>query len=478
MTVLLVLLLVTGAWVGYHHFSFKQNDDQQRLEGKRNYLHHISQIGVALQDAPNIIFILYDDLGYGDFGAGAIRPGLIATPNIDALADGGMVLSDFHSPAPVCTPARAGYLTGRLAPRAGLPEVVFPSGSAKAFFFHTATGSRNNVRLPAEEITAAELLKAAGYKTGMVGKWHLGDQTPSLTNEFGFDSYYGALYSNDMEPFALYRDGKIDVPSPVDQRYLSERYTEEALAFLERAGNERFFLYFAHNFPHDPLSTRPERLGKSTAGLYGDVMEEIDEGIGALVAMLEKSGRLDNTLIIITSDNGPWYLGNAGMQRGRKGNTFEGGMRVPFIAHWPAAIPEGQQSAAMAMGIDLVPTLLEILKLPPPNDRVLDGKSLLVQLQSGAASAHDYLHYYDGETLFAVRDQRFKYRGPAGVFYGTDQMPIAGAVPQKEWLFDLEKDPGESYDVSASYPEKLIELRTEFERKRAEMASNKRGWID
>ena len=151
-------------------------------------------------------------------------------------------------------------------------------------------------------------------------------------------------------------------------------------------------------------------------------------------------------------------------------------MRVPFIAHWPAAISGGRNESEMAMGIDLMPTVLEILQLPPPNDRVLDGRSLLPMMTQGAASAHQYLHYYDGETLFAVRDQRFKYRGAAGVFYGTDQMPISGAVPQKEWLFDLQSDPGESYDVSAHYPQKLAELKAEFNRKNTEMEANLRGW--
>lgn len=476
-TVILTLALVTAAWIAWKHFSFEQLDDENHLQGKRDYLGHISQLGVNLADAPNIIFILYDDMGYGDIGAGAIRPGPIATPNLDALANGGMVLSDFHSPAPVCTPARAGYLTGRLAPRAALPNVLFPTGSRKAFVFQTALGVGTNRRLPAEEITLADVLSAAGYRTGMVGKWHLGDRSPSLPNDMGFQSYYGALYSNDQQPFDLFRNRKVDVPAPADQRYLSERYTEAALAFVRQAQGSPFFLYFAHNFPHDPLHVREERLGKSDGGLYGDVLEEIDEGIGELLAELRQSGRLDNTLIIISSDNGPWYLGNAGALRGRKGNTFEGGMRVPFIAHWPAGIASEQQSTAMAMGTDLLPTVLDLLALPHPNDRVLDGKSLLPVLQQGTATPHKYLHYYDGETLFAVRDQRFKYRGAAGVFYGTDQMPFAIAAPQKEWLFDLHADPGESYDVSARYPEKLRELRQEFERKRAEMAANKRGWV-
>ncbi|TDG12098.1 hypothetical protein E2F43_17245 [Seongchinamella unica] len=476
-TVALTLLIAVIGWGAYHYFSFEQRDDETRLKGKRDYLEHIETLGANLNDAPDIIFILYDDMGYGDIGAGATRPGPIATPHLDALAENGMVLSDFHSPAPTCTPSRAGYLTGRLPPRAGLPHVIFPSDSRKAFFLHTMTGSDSNIRLPAEEITLAEVLQAAGYHTGMVGKWHLGDHSPSLPNDFGFDYYYGALYSNDMAPFELYRNRKIDVPAPVDQRYLSERYIDAALGFLEQAGAQRFFLYFAHNFPHDPLSARNERLGSSDGGLYGDVLEEIDEGIGALIAALRQSGRLDNTLIIVSSDNGPWYQGNAGGQRGRKGNTFEGGMRVPFIAHWPAAIDGGEHSTAMAMGTDLLPTVLEILALPAPNDRVLDGRSMLPVLQQGTAAPDRYLHYYDGETLFAVRDQRFKYRAAAGVHYATDQMPVAFAVSQKEWLFDLQADPGESYDVSARYPEKLEKLRQEFQRKQAEMAANKRGWV-
>ena len=474
-TVIAVLILVIAVWMGYRYASFEQLDNNTHLEAKALYLQQIASSGTNINDAPNILFILYDDMGYGDIGAGETNADVIDTPSIDALAASGLVLSDFHSPAPVCTPSRAGYLTGRLAPRAGLPDVVFPSGSTKEFFAKMLMKRGSHMRLPAEEITMADVLGASGYRTGMIGKWHLGDRSPSLPNDFGFDHYFGALYSNDMEPFALYRNQVIEVEAPVDQRYLSERYTEEALAFL-RASDEKFFLYFAHNFPHDPLHSREARLGTSKGGLYGDVLEEIDEGVGAIVEELRDSGRLDNTLIIISSDNGPWYLGNAGAQRGRKGNTFEGGMRVPFIAHWPAAISGGRNESAMAMGIDLMPTVLEILQLPPPNDRVLDGRSLLPMMTQGAASAHQYLHYYDGETLFAVRDQRFKYRGAAGVFYGTDQMPISGAVPQKEWLFDLQSDPGESYDVSAHYPQKLAELKAEFNRKNTEMQANLRGW--
>lgn len=471
-----VLLTVIGLlFAGFRILSYSQSDDAARLQGKQDYLAQLNKLEPP-SDAPNIVFILFDDLGYGDLGAGAAGSTMINTPHIDSLASAGVMLSDFHSPAPVCTPSRAGYLTGRLAARAGMPNVVFPTGSTKEKIFSLMLLPDSNIRLPAEEITLADLLNAAGYATGMVGKWHLGDRSPSLPNDMGFDSYFGALYSNDMEPFALYRNREVAVAAPVDQRDLTEHYTAAATSFIEEHAREPFFLYFAHNFPHDPLYVRESRSGKSRAGLFGDVLEEIDDSVGEIVATLDSTGNLDNTLIIITSDNGPWYLGDAGDQRGRKGNTFEGGMRVPFIAHWPAVISGGRTETAMAMGTDLFPTILALLNLPAPSDRLIDGRSILPVLTSGAPTPHDYLYYYDGETLFAARDQRFKYRGAAGVFYSTDQAPIGGAVPQKEWLFDLQGDPRESYDTSDRNPQDLQRLRAAFTARNREMTDNKRGW--
>lgn len=472
--VLLAILLLL--FVAFRLGTFEQSDDESHLESKRAYLQTIGTQALPA-NAPNIVFILYDDMGYGDIGAGAGADNPIATPNIDALARQGVALSDFHSPAPVCTPARAAYLTGRLAPRAGLSQVVFPSGSRMAMTARALLNPAGNVRLPAEEITLADLLKAAGYATGMVGKWHLGDRSPSLPNDMGFDSYFGALYSNDMEPFAFYRDREIAVPAPVDQTTMSAQYTQEAVDFIEANAADRFFLYFAHNFPHDPLHVSADRQGQSNAGLFGDVLEEIDEGVGTIVSALQRAGVLDNTLIIITSDNGPWFLGDAGNLRGRKGNTFEGGMRVPFIAHWPAQFASVGIVDGMAMGTDLMPTILDILGLPAPPDRLLDGRSILSLLRGDAPSPHDYLYYYDAEQLFAVRSERFKYRGPAGVFYFTDTMPAGFSVPQKEWLFDLDNDPREAYDTSLRHAGALTELREAFEAKQAEMAKNKRGWL-
>ena len=476
LSTLLLLAVLLALYIGFRMLTAGQVDDAARLQNKHDYLAHIGQLRDAGQPAPNIVFILFDDLGYGDIGAGAAGNTLIVTPHIDQLAENGVVLSDFYSPSPVCTPARTGYLTGRLAPRAGLPNLVFPTRNVRDDVVHALLNPHGNVRLPAEEITLADLLKAAGYATGMVGKWHLGDRSPSLPNDMGFDSYFGAHYSNDMEPFALFANRDIAVPVPVDQRYLTERYTQAATDFIEQHAQEPFFLYIAHNFPHDPLSVREERSGTSKAGLYGDVLAELDDSVGAVVAALQRTGTLANTLIVISSDNGPWFLGDAGNQRGRKGNTFEGGMRVPFIAHWPAGIKGGRTEHAMAMGVDLLPTVLELLQLPPPPDRLLDGRSILQVLTQGAPSPHDYLYYYDGESLFAVRDARFKYRGPAGVLYGTDQIPIGITMPMKEWLFDLGNDPREAYDTSTHNPEELLRLRDAFTARNRALAENMRGW--
>jgi len=471
---LVVVSLIAAALLTWRAFSYSQVDDEQRLAGKQRYLSELNQLDVSGTNPPNIVFVLYDDLGYGDIGHGGTAT--IATPNIDAVAAAGITLTDFHAPAPVCTPSRVGFLTGRLAPRAALPNVIFPTGSVEDFIIRRVLAPQINARLPAEEITLADILAATGYRTGMVGKWHLGDRSPSLPNDMGFDYFFGALYSNDMTPFELYRNGSLAVPEPVDQTTLSELYARESEEFIARNANTPFFLYLAHNFPHDPLAVSDKRLGRSEAGLFGDVVEELDEGVGRIINALHTAGIHDNTLVIISSDNGPWFLGSPGGYRGRKGNTFEGGTRVPFIAQWPNRIPAGSLSQAMAMGTDLLPTVLDMLDLPPPPDRQLDGQSVLQVLTSGAVTPHDYLYHYDGESLIATRGPRFKYRAPGGVHYGTDQMPVATSVPQKEWLFDLTNDPAEAYDVSARHPEALARLRRAHEVRNAEMSSNPRGW--
>jgi arylsulfatase A-like enzyme len=453
--------------------TYEQLDDVDHLQAKNEYLQAIRSGAAGGTDTrPNILIVLFDDLGYGDLGAFGARS--IATPHIDGLAQAGLRLENYYAPSPVCTSSRAAMLTGRYAPRAGLNVVAFPSEHPLE---RGLRASRSNVRLPAEEILLPEILDAAGFETGMVGKWHLGDHTPSLPNERGFHSYTGALYSNDMTPFAIYRDDEILHEAPFDQTRLNALYTASAVDFLDRDREAPFFFYFAHNFPHIPLFSPDADRGRSGAGLYGDVVEGLDDAVGAMIAALERRGQLDDTLILVTSDNGPWYEGNPGAVRGRKNQTWEGGMRVPFIAHWPARIRPGRSSDAPVVGVDLVPTLLALLDLPAPPDRILDGLDLGAQLMDDAPPIDRLVFYFGmgGGGLDAIRDSRFKYHRRRGVrgggsdhfSYNTDWGP---------WLFDLELDPAESYDATRSHPQEAARMARLFAEKEAEIEANPRGW--
>lgn len=472
-TVLLLLVLALIAVVaGSLKLTFyEQEVSSEHLANKQHYLDTLAESAVqSPTPRPNIVFVLYDDLGYGDLaftGAQAIN-----TPNIDHLAKTGVVANQFYSPAPVCTPARFGYLTGRFAERGEMSHVVFPEGHPMDRLLRLRD---LNVGIPPSEITLANVLQAAGYRTGLVGKWHLGDQGGSRPNDMGFEHFYGALYSNDMTPFALYENEKVIIPAPVDQTRLSEHYVKASADFIKSNKDEPFFLYLAHNFPHIPLFVRDSRLGGSDAGLYGDVIEELDEGIGSLIASLKEAGVYENTLIVITSDNGPWFQGSPGAARGRKAETFEGGMHVPFVAHWPEGLCQGCELDGIASGVDLLPTILDILKLPAPADRLLDGRSLLDYLKGREGSPHDYFYYLSGK-LLAVRDSRFKYMPKRPVIHALAGQPIAAGMPKGPWLFDLKNDPNESYDVSARYPEEFKRLQQAFNRKAKALEENPAGW--
>ncbi len=470
-----LLVAVGGLWLAATVLSYHQDDDAAHMASKEHYLRKIAASPSAAVTAlrPNIVFVLFDDLGYGDLGHTGSQA--IETPAMDRLAADGVVLSRFYSPSPVCSPARAGFLTGRFPPRAGVPSVVFPTGSAKSLI-NIAVG--DPVRIPAEEVLLPEVLRAAGYATGMVGKWHLGDRSPSLPNERGFDEYFGALYSNDMEPFALYRNGRVSVEAPADQSQLNRRYVAAATAFIDEHGDAPFFLYYAHNFPHRPRSADPAQRGRSAAGLYGDVVEGLDWGVAQLVAALEARGVYDDTLIIVTSDNGPWYEGSPGPLRGRKGETFEGGMRVPFVAHWPGRLRAGRRLDGISMGTDLFPTLMDWLDLPLPADRIIDGKSIREMLERGTDSPHDYLYYFAHERLMALRDDRYKYHERRTVIYGPEPIGFGYGTSHGPWLFDMELDPSESYDVSMTRTAQAARMREALIRKRAELEDNPRGWLD
>ncbi|GAB5451193.1 MAG: hypothetical protein Hals2KO_15210 [Halioglobus sp.] len=469
----LALLAGIGIWLGYSVLNYEQTDNREHLAAKEGYLERISLGRGVSRSAPNIVFVLFDDLGFGDLGFTGSRA--VSTPTLDRLAAEGIVLSNFYSPAAACTPARAGYLTGRYPLRAGLPSVVFPSDSAMNLVLKLQD---KNLRLPAEEITLADILKSAGYRTGMVGKWHMGDHSPSLPNDFGFDSYFGALYSNDMTPFALYRNREVEIGAPADQTKLNGWYAREAERFIGQDDARPFFLYFAHNFPHIPLAVPPERAGTSRGGLYGDVVEGLDWGVARIIAALKARGEYDNTLIIVTSDNGPWYQGSPGTYRGRKGDTFEGGMHVPFLAHWPKGLAGGRVVEGISMGIDLVPTVLDLLGLPLPKDRELDGKSVLELWRQGGASPHDYLYFFAGSRLMAVRDAQYKYHDERKLIHSTAETGFGVGRSRGPWLFDTAVDENESYDISMNEPTQTQRFEKVLAAKREEMARNLRGWVE
>ena len=452
--------------------TYEQLDDAAHMATKADYLASIAR--TAPQNAPDLVIILFDDLGYGDVGFTGNQ--MIATPHMDKLAANGLVLENYYAPAPVCSPSRAAMLTGRMAPRAGLTHVPFPSGTV---FDRLNRFFGNPVRLPREEILIADILHAVGYETAMVGKWHMGDHAGSVPTQFGFQRFFGTYYSNDMNPFTLVRGTadageQISHAAPVDQTALNPLYAEAAERFIaEAAGDKPLFLYFAHNFPHVPLYAAPSEKGRSDAGLYGDVVQGLDDTVGHIVAALKKRGRLDNTLILITSDNGPWWEGR-GVGRGRKGVSFEGGVRVPFIAHWPQQIKPAR-SEALAMGTDLLPTMLDELNLPLPPDRMIDGKSLAATLRGGP-SPHEVLYHYAAGTLMAVRSATHKYRDRKAVAYPTDPVRLPIWQAHGPWLFDMRADSQEAYDITMKHPALAARMKALLDAKNAEMEKNPRGW--
>lgn len=470
---LLAAALIAAVWVALRVVRFEQVEDFDSMRSKVTALGAMADAARASEaERPNMVLIVFDDLGQGDLGA--YRSSAPATPRLDRLATQGAVFESYYSPMPYCTPARAGLLTGRWPIRTGLTHVVFPEGHPIDSLQRFGGGP---VRLPGDEITLAEALGAAGYETAMVGKWHLGDARPSLPNDLGFDRFFGVLYSNDMSPFALWRDREIAESDPVDQRSLTRKYTEQAVAFVEEERERPFFLYVAHSFPHIPLHASPEQAGKSASGLYGDVIADLDASTGAILDALERRGLTRKTLVLVTSDNGPWYEGSAGGVRGRKNEVFEGGMRVPLVARWPGRIPAGQRIEDVTAGVDLFPTLLGRAGVPLPADRIVDGLDLWPLLTARASAPERPIWYYQGDDLLAVRIGRWKAHRRHGVYGGFPlSWSVAPLAPQGPWLFDLARDPDESYDVSQKNPEQLEKLLAAMRELESELGVNPRGW--
>ncbi len=451
---------------------YRQTDDREHVASKQAYLERIAHLTRGTARGPNFVVILFDDLGYGDigvYGGGAIR-----TPSLDRLASAGALFRHAYAPSPYCSASRAALLTGRYAVRAGLDHVLQAPWSFNDLLLRLGGLNR---RLPEEEITLAEILSAAGYATGIFGKWHLGSWSPSRPNDRGFEQFYGLLYSNDQGKPVVWQDREIVERHPIDQTTLTRRYTQRAVKFIESHRDRPFLLYLPHTFPHVPLHVEPHRVGRSQAGLYGDVVEELDQSVGTVIETLERTGVASDTLVIVTSDNGPWFQGSPGGVRGRKMEIFEGGMRVPFIVYWPARFPPGRVIDEPIMAIDVFPTILELAGLPQPDDRIIDGQSLVPMLEGAEEPPHDPIYFHQISVLRAVRQGRFKYHDRHGVFFGNPADFSWGPMIQRgPWLFDLELDPDESYDVSQRHAETARRLRGLLEARRQELADNPRGW--
>ncbi len=423
---------------------------------------------------PNIIIVFCDDLGYGDLGA--FGHPTIHTPNLDRLAVEGQRWTNFYAAASVCTPSRAAIMTGRYPIRSGMC-----SDKRRVLFPDSAGG------LPAEEITIAELLKKQGYATACVGKWHLGHLNPYLPTNNGFDYYIGIPYSNDMDAteesrelgrdrfwhpkpeyfnVPLMRNEEI-IERPANQNTITRRYTEKSIKFIKENSDQPFFIYLAHSLPHVPLFASEKFRDTSLRGLYGDVIEEIDWGVGQIVKTLRELNLCDNTLIVFTSDNGPWLTfdqhgGSAGLLREGKGSTWEGGMREPTIFWWPGRVEPG---VVMDMGstMDLLPTACKLAGADIPSDRVIDGYDLRSVLFNREKSPRDHLVYYRGQQIYAIRKEAFKAHYITQTAYKGEK-PVRHDPPV---LHNLLHDPSEKYNIADKHPDVIEEINALREKHKA-----------
>ena len=415
----------------------------------------MSGVAVAVEQ-PNFIVLFADDLGYGDLGC--FGHPTIRTRNLDRKASEGMRFTQFYSAAPVCTPSRAALMTGRLPIRSGMC-----SDKRRVLFPDSAGG------LPDSEITIAEALKAKGYATACVGKWHLGHLPQYLPIKHGFDEYFGIPYSNDMKPCPVMR-GEEELEEPAVQETLTPRYTDEALQFIRKNKDKPFFLYLPYTFPHTPLFASDRFRGKSLRGLYGDVVEESDWSVGEILKGLRELNLDEKTLVIFTSDNGPWLLrrvegGSSGLLREGKGTTWEGGMREPTVAWWPGTVPGGTVNRSMASTLDLLPTLLALAGAESPSDREIDGENISEALLRNVDTKRETYFYYRGTQIMAARVGPWKAHFITQGSYGT--LPHEAQKHDPPLLFHLDHDPSEQYDVAEKHPEIIAKIREAVEAHKA-----------
>lgn len=469
---------------------------------------------------PNVIIILTDDQGYGDLSCYGSRA--IQTPNIDRLSREGMRFTDFYSSNALCSPSRAGLLTGRYAHRVGpsYPIEVTKGGIIYKMMrklglwisFFGGLDLQGDAPLanglPLSEITIAEALKIAGYTTACIGKWHLGDFTKQpkyLPRKHGFDYYTGFQGANDTWPVAYWRnETEIEKDVGFDQEPYTGIFIKEAIEFIERSKDKPFFLYLSHKDPHQPCLPSNKFAGSSKAGPHGDVIQEVDWGVGEILECLKRNGLNKNTVIFFTSDNGPWYDGSPGGLRGRKGQSYEGGFRVPMIAWWPGKISAGTICREPSMNIDFFPTILALAGLKGPSDRVIDGKNILNLLTGKEKkSPHEELFFFHDNEIEGIRVGRWKYfryihhytfpipLDKPNNFIGTTAGANKFTFVKKDtgekisynelgkWplLYDMEYDPGENYNVIDKYPNVARKLHNLLVKWEKEFYKNPRGWV-
>lgn len=409
----------------------------------------------------NVVLMICDDLGYGDLGCYGSK---IPTPNLDAMAAAGTRFLHCNAAHPICSASRGALLTGRYAAR---------SNTIGAYFPHAKSG------MALDETTLANLFQNKGHRTKAIGKWHLGDAPEYLPTKRGFESFFGVPYSDDMEPLPMIRDTTIIEPE-TDRDLLTPRYTEEAVKFISEASDHPFFLYLAYSYPHDPARASKRFQGRSGLGDYGDSVQEIDWSVGEVKRALESKGLLSDTLMLFTSDHGPWWQGSPANLRGRKCSTFEGGFRVPLIAHWPNGSPAGKVSDAWISNLDILPTLTSLCGLnasPKPLDGVNISQTLLGEQQDLSRRTILYFTPFSGGgvDIHCARrgDWKLRFAQLNGEIYVNDY--TAGRqsffLPRAE-LYNLSVDPTESFDVAKQHPEIVKEIMAEVATQMATMPAN------
>lgn len=422
---------------------------------------------------PNIILIVMDDMGYGDLSAYGNKA--IQTPTIDTLAKQGIMFDQYYTVSSESSPARASLLTGRYPIRTGVTRSLFPGEGLNTTYQKAVNVAQG---LMEDEITIAEPLKKAGYATSLVGKWHLGDKHPHLPNNFGFDNFLGVHVSHDMEPMHLYRNDEIILEHPLDATKLIDSYTKEAVSFIGEQGENPFFLCLAHSFPHSPLYEAAS-IEKSQGGTYGDIMQEIDRSVKKVWEAVMAANVQDNTIIIITSDNGPDVQGSTGGLRGRKHEVFEGGIRVPFIMWAPRLRTNKHRINEPIASIDIFPTIMGMVGIASPSDRIIDGKNimpLILDPQATSMGKRNIFYFWQEEPL-ALRHGDHKYHLPHRIGRITREYAILEGSKEGPFLFNISTDAEEAYNLVDVETIKGEEMKKQIEDFKQTLGSESRGWL-